>query len=94
MERKASHKVPDGKMVNIKLEEEDGTVYEVEIRGDFFIEPPEKLHDLEEKLEGVDVSSEKKELIEKIEDINADLVGFSHEDVAEAFRKAVEGDDE
>jgi hypothetical protein len=91
-QQEASHKVPDGKMVKIKFRDNEGDVYDVEIRGDFFIEPPEKLHELQEKMEGLDVQASKNEICEKLEDVDADLIGFSREDVAEAFRKAVKGD--
>ncbi len=94
MTHEASHKVPDGKMVKIKFRNEDGDVYDVEVRGDFFIEPPEKLEDLQERLEGIDIQASRQEVEERLEDLDADLIGFSREDVAEAFRKAVEGDEE
>lgn len=93
MTHEASHKVPDGKMVKIKFRNEDGDVYDVEVRGDFFIEPPEKLEDLQERLEGIDIQASRQEVEERLEDLDADLIGFSREDVAEAFRKAVEGDE-
>lgn len=93
-QQKASHKVPDGKMVKIKFRDEDGDVYDVEIRGDFFIEPPEKLQELEDRIEGLDVKASKEEICEKLEDVDADLIGFSPKDVAEAFRKAARGEEE
>ncbi|MFB6174519.1 MAG: lipoate protein ligase C-terminal domain-containing protein [Candidatus Nanohalobium sp.] len=92
-QQEASHKVPEGKMVKIKFRNEDGTVYDVQIRGDFFIEPPEKLQELENRIEGIDVEASRKEITEKLAGIDADLIGFSSEDVAEAFRKAA-GDGE
>jgi len=94
MTSEASHKVPNGKMVNIKVQTEDGQVYEVEIRGDFFLEPPEKLGELEEKLQGMDIKSGKDEVRERLDEIDADLIGFSAEDIAEAFSKAVGGRDD
>jgi hypothetical protein len=93
-QQEASHKVPDGKMVKIKFRDDEGDVYDVEIRGDFFIEPPEKLQELEEKMEGLDVQASKDEVCKKLEDVDADLIGFSKEDVAETFRKAVKGEED
>lgn len=92
MTQAASHKVPDGKMVKIRFRDDEGDVYDVEIRGDFFIEPPEKLQELESRIEGIDVKASKDEICDRLEDVDADLIGFSKEDVAEAFRKAVKGD--
>jgi len=94
MVSEASHKVPEGKLVKIKVETEDEEVYEVEIRGDFFLEPPEKLSELEEKLEEADIDSSKSEIAEKLNEIDAELIGFSTSDVAEAFQKAIKEGDE
>ncbi len=91
MTLKASRKVPDGKMVELELEIDSGEVEDARIRGDFFLEPPEKLGELEKQLEGLKIDVEKEKVIEKLEDVEADLIGFSTEDVAEAFRQAVEG---
>lgn len=91
MTLKASHKVPDGKMVELQLEVNSGKVGEARIRGDFFLEPPEKLKELEKRLRGLETGIDKEKIIEELENVDADLIGFSPEDVAEAFREAVEG---
>lgn len=91
MTLEASQKVPDGKMVELELEVNSGEVREARIRGDFFLEPPEQLEKLEEQLEGLKTDVERKEITEKLERVDVDMIGFSGEDVADAFRKAVEG---
>ncbi|QGA80902.1 lipoate protein ligase C-terminal domain-containing protein [Candidatus Nanohalobium constans] len=91
--KKASHKVEDGKMVKIQLEINDETVEGVQIRGDFFLEPPEKLEELEKQLEGLKQDSTIEEVAEKAKNVEADLIGFTHEDIGKAFRKALEGDE-
>ena len=87
----ASIKVPDGKMVKLKLKEEDGKIADAEVRGDFFLEPPEKLAELEKSLESLKVDAEIEEVKEKLEDVEAKLIGFSRSDIAEAFVQAVQG---
>ena len=86
--RQASRKVPDGKMVQVKLEVRNEEVVEAEIRGDFFLEPPEKLSELEQSLIGLKENEEKEKIVQKLDEIEAQLIGFSREDIAEAFRKA------
>jgi predicted HAD superfamily phosphohydrolase len=84
---KASVKVEGGKMVNVGV-----TGSEVSVTGDFFIEPAEAREEIESILKESRNLSEDK-MIEKVSDIDARLIGFSAEDVVEAFRKAV-GDQE
>jgi len=92
--QKASHKVEDGKMVKIGVDINNEEVEGVEIRGDFFLEPPEKLGEIEEKMKDLDIDSTIEEVAEKVEEVEAELIGFSHRDIGEAFRKAVEEGDE
>lgn len=94
MTLKASQKVPEGKMVEIELEEDSGKIEKVRIRGDFFLEPPEKLGELEEKLEGLKTDAKQEEIKEKLQSVDVDMIGFSPKDVAEAFRKAVSGEND
>lgn len=90
---KASHKVPGGKMVNIEIKEEDSTVSEINIRGDFFIEPPEKLEALENSIEGLNIEADSTKIERKLEDVDAELIGFSPSDIVKAFKKAVKGEE-
>ncbi|QKQ98935.1 hypothetical protein GKQ38_05485 [Candidatus Nanohaloarchaea archaeon] len=85
----ASHKVPDGKMVNIKLQTHEGVLTHVELRGDFFIEPAEKLSELEDALNGLPIDADKQDIVDSIESVDVELIGFSAEDIAEAIRKAM-----
>ncbi len=96
MKANVSLKIPDGKMVKINAEIDDEKILDTEIRGDFFLEPPEKLQELEEKISGIDRNCSKEKIQEKLEEVDAELIGFSRQDVAEALRKAadkVEGEE-
>lgn len=84
-----SVKIPAGKFVKVIIE--DG---EVNVRGDFFLEPPEALEEIEQRLSEVDGGKE--EAMEALGDVDAEFIGFSKEHVAEAYAEAagVETEDE
>jgi hypothetical protein len=94
MEAEVSLKVPDGKMVKIRVEVENQETIDAEIRGDFFLEPPEKLGELEEKLTGLPEETPTEVITERLEEVDAELIGFSRKNIAEALRKALKGDEE
>ena len=64
---------------------------EVSVTGDFFIEPPEAREEIEEVLVNLDHETDEEKIVEAVQSIEAQLIGFSAEDVAEAFREAVGG---
>lgn len=90
MKASASLKIPEGKMVKINAEIDDEKIVDTEIRGDFFLEPPEKLHELEGKLSGLEINVSKEKIVEKLETVDAELIGFSREDIAKALRNAAD----
>ncbi len=78
----ASVKIPEGKLVKVKID--DG---EVTVRGDFFLEPPEALEDIQQRLSNLTDATQEK--VEKtLKDVDAEFIGFSPENVAEAFIQA------
>lgn len=81
-------KVPDGKLVRVEVDYGE-KIQNVDITGDFFLEPPESLERLEEALEGLKTGSNKDFMVEKLEEVDAELIGFSREDLAEAVEEAV-----
>lgn len=60
---------------------------EISVTGDFFIDPAESREEIESILEESKNLSEK-DVVEEIRDLDAILIGFSAEDVVEAFQKA------
>lgn len=90
--KQASRKVPDGKMVELSLGFENGNVQKAVIRGDFFLQPPEKLSELERKLEGLEREEEKSDILRELQEVEAELIGFSRQDIAEAFKQAAGGE--
>ncbi|MFB6217187.1 MAG: hypothetical protein ABEJ72_09555 [Candidatus Aenigmatarchaeota archaeon] len=79
---KASVKVENGKMVNVRVEDND-----VSLTGDFFLEPAEAREEIEVLLRDFETSGYD-DLVEAIKSIDAELIGFSADHVVEAFQKA------
>lgn len=48
--KKAIYKVPNGKLLKIFLEENDGAIVSIKITGDFFLYPEENIEKLEKAL--------------------------------------------
>lgn len=72
----------------MKINAELGEKFEdVKVHGDFFIEPAEKLEDIRELIEGLEKDFDRKELLSEIDDIDAELIGFSAEDIADVLEK-------
>lgn len=86
----ATKKVPGGKLVRLKGRVEDGKVYGVQLSGDFFLAPPEKISALEEALEGFAVD-DAEAVIEVLEYViardNITIEGFGAPDVAELLEE-------
>ncbi len=91
----ASHgeyKTPGGKLVVVDLVVDDGRLTNVEVSGDFFLEPPEALEQIVGALDGAPAAADEAELARRIEDAlpeGAALIGFDATAVAVAVRRAV-----
>ncbi|EEW60344.1 MAG: lipoate--protein ligase family protein [Pseudomonadota bacterium] len=86
------YKVPGGKLVVADVNVAEGTITDVQISGDFFLEPEEALGPLCDALSGQSTSASVQELSQAIkaalpEDVL--LFGFSPEAVAIAVRRAL-----
>lgn len=89
MEGTGSVKVPDGKLVRVTATYDD-VVESVTITGDFFLEPPSALGDLEAAIEGHSTDVSEVELVPAIRSVEADLIGFDAEDLAAATMEAIQ----
>ncbi|MDY6778781.1 MAG: lipoate protein ligase C-terminal domain-containing protein [Candidatus Nanohaloarchaea archaeon] len=89
MQGTASVKVPDGKLVRASITY-DETVEDVTITGDFFLEPPEAREELEEALEGLEAEVPREEVLERLEHVDARLIGFSRENVADTVMEVIQ----
>jgi lipoate-protein ligase A len=92
MEGRASRKVPDGKLVSVRVAY-DERITDCAVRGDFFLEPPDALVDLERAVKGLPADASVDRIAEAVAAVDATLVGFGATDLARAVRAAVDGDD-
>ena len=88
MQATESVKVPDGKLVRVAVTYED-TIEDVAITGDFFLQPPEALGDLEAAIEGHPTDVTVEDLVEAIRAVDAQCIGFDAEDLARTTVEAM-----
>lgn len=86
------YKVQGGKLVVVDLDLRDGRIADVQIAGDFFLEPGEALDDIRGAVEGLAEDSDVERIAAAIRAAlrpDAALIGFSAEAVAIAVRRAL-----
>ena len=89
---KGEYKVPGGKLVVVEADEQDGTLVNVRVSGDFFLEPDEALDSMTAAIEGLSITADAGEIARRVRDaLPADVVmlGFHPEAVATAVRRAI-----
>src|SRR2546427_12857077 len=89
--RSADYKAPGGKLVRIRLKEEQGLIRSVKITGDFFLVPEESLGKLEKMLEDVPLrQAELRILVDPFfRGTGAQGLGVCSEDFGQALISAV-----
>ncbi len=86
------YKTPGGKLVVVDLVIEAGSLTNVEVSGDFFLEPAEALNDIVAALNGAPADASEDDLTGLITARlrpDAELLGFDAAAVATAVRRAV-----
>lgn len=86
------YKVHGGKLVVVDLDVVDGRLAQVQVAGDFFLEPAEALDDIRSALEGLPANSSADDIASAIKAglrPDAAMIGFSPEAVAIAVRRAL-----
>jgi len=86
------YKVPGGKLVVVDLEVEGGRLARVRLSGDFFLEPPEALDDINQALCGLPADADETRLAQAVQaglPREAELFGFSPQAVAVTIRRAL-----
>ncbi|SDD54162.1 hypothetical protein [Natrinema hispanicum] len=89
MHDSATLKVPNGKLLEVEVTYDD-RVTNVNVTGDFFLEPPESHAALEAALEGHPTDVSRATLIEAIQGVDATLIGFDAEHLAAATLEAIQ----
>jgi lipoate-protein ligase A len=84
------YKIPEGKMLKIKLEFEGRVIKSIRILGDFFLHPESTIDEIEERMIGCEVSIEQisSKIQNTLDENNAELIGASALDIANAIMKA------
>ncbi len=88
--RSADYKAPGGKLVRVRLREEQGVIRSIKITGDFFLIPEESLGKLEKMLEDVPLrEAELRLLIDRFfRGTGAQGLGVSSDDFVKAILAA------
>jgi len=89
MHNSATVNVPDGKLLEVTVSYDD-RITDLRLTGDFFLEPPESRRALEAAIEGHPVDVDRETLVEAIEAVDARLIGFDAEHLADAVLEALE----
>lgn len=86
------YKVPGGKLVVIDVNVQGGLLSEVHLSGDFFLEPPEALDNINAALCGLPVDASESMIAAAVAEAlpsDTELFGFSPEAVAITLRRAL-----
>lgn len=86
------YKTPGGKLVMADLDVQNGRLKDVEVSGDFFIEPPEALSSITGALENAPADLAEEEFASRIRSAvgpDVEMIGFSAESVARAVGRAL-----
>lgn len=86
------YKTPGGKLVIVDFDVSDDRIHNMQINGDFFLEPAEALDALNASLEGAELSSSEQELADRVAAAvpeGAQLIGFDPAGIAIAIRRAL-----
>ena len=89
MKGDASIKVKNGKLVKVDVEFGD-KIDDIKITGDFLIQPADAIEDMQDALIGAPVDESAMELEDRLDRVEAELVGFERSHVAEAVKQATQ----
>ena len=93
MECQSKYKVPGGKLIEIRLIHENGTVISLKIIGDFFLLPEEKLGLIEKSIEGMKINADERDIASRIAKVASDerieMIGIDPANIAKAIKMAV-----
>ena len=89
----SEYKMPGGKLIVVDLTVTDGCLADVQVSGDFFLEPDDALHAIDAALEGQRVDADEHMLAAAIRAQLAPgvmMYGISPEAIAVAVRRAID----
>ncbi|MGH7920639.1 MAG: biotin--protein ligase [Candidatus Dormibacteraceae bacterium] len=86
------YKVPGGKLVIVDCEVAGDVLRDVQLSGDFFLEPPEALSTLDQALEGMAGDATEEAIRQRLDPViegRMTLIGFDAAAIATAVRRAL-----
>jgi len=89
MEYKSVYKVEKGKLLKLKFESENRILRKIEIRGDFFLYPENKLKDVEKFLIGLSIDEIDQKLNKFLLDNKIIFIGFEPLDLEKAIKNGL-----
>src|SRR5699024_6765885 len=92
LQRHAEYKIPDGKLVVVDLQVEDGRLSHVQLSGDFFLEPPEVLTRINAALEGMPqdaVLAQLEAAVQQVIDTDVSMYGITVAGIAVVVQRAL-----
>lgn len=90
--RHGEYKIPGGKLVVMDLRVKAGCLHDVQLSGDFFLEPPEVLSHINAALEGLPQTATVAQLetaVQSVIDADVSMYGITTAGVAEVVRRAL-----
>lgn len=87
------YKTPGGKLVVVDLQAQEGRLSQVQVSGDFFLEPEEALDSINQSLLGLPAQASEAEIAARVKAALSPevvMLGFSAESVAVAVRRALD----
>lgn len=90
--RHGEYKVPGGKLVVVDLRVEQGRLKDVQLSGDFFLEPPEALDAMNAALEGMSAQADEAALAHAVQGAlpaDGEMFGLTAQGVAVVIQRAL-----
>ena len=88
----AEYKIPGGKLLVVDLRVEHGCLHDVQLSGDFFLEPPETLDAINDALTGLPADGDEVRIAQTLQPVlTADvmLFGITVEGIAVVIQRAL-----
>ena len=89
----AEYKVPEGKLVKVKVEIHNNNLVAVQILGDFFVHPEHHIEEIEKHLCGLSANNRAEEFEKRVREIvkktKTKLVGVDAGSIAIAVKEAI-----
>ena len=83
--KKIDFKVPEGKLLRLKVDIKKNSIKQIKIAGDFFIHPEEAILEIEEFLTEININEIEKKLSSFLRKRKIQIIGFTPGDLQEVI---------